>query len=81
MKHQDYMFGEVRKDGELICQIKGNYMGFCEFDGVRLWDRRDRDQHYHPVDAFPRGVPGVLQSDSTHREDSIALLMRTVTEA
>ena len=80
MKHQDYLHGEIRRDGEIVCKIKGNYMGYCEFDGVRLWDRRDRDQHFHPAET-PFDFEGVLPSDSTHRADSIALQMRTVAEA
>ena len=56
-------------------------MGYFEFDGVRLWDRRDKDSHFHPAAIPPDNLPGILESDSTNRADSIALMMRTVPEA
>ena len=77
-KTQDYFTGEIKKAGEVVCQIKGNYMGYFEFDGVRYWDRRDKDTHFHfPTDTEQDKLP----SDSTNREDSVALTMRTVAEA
>ena len=32
-KEQDYLTGEIVKDGKTVCKIQGNYMGFIDFDG------------------------------------------------
>ena len=56
-------------------------MGYFDFDGVRLWDRRDKDTHFHPAALPPDNLSGILPSDSTNRADSIALMMRTTAEA
>ena len=51
MKKQDFLQGEITKNGKKICQIDGNYNGYVDFDGVRYWDLRDDDQfpkHFKP---------------------------------
>ena len=40
-KAQDYFTGAIFVNGNKVCDIKGNYMGFIDFDGVRFWDVRD----------------------------------------
>lgn len=32
-REQDWITGEIIKDGERVCSITGNYMGFIDFDG------------------------------------------------
>ena len=38
---KDYFVGAIFKDDVKICEFKGNYMGYLDFDGVRYWDVRD----------------------------------------
>ena len=80
MRAQDYLWGNIEKDGKKICEITGNYMGYLEFDKVRYWDRRDQKNiHFQPrvEDAHPRPLP----SDSTLRTDGIYLKEKTIEEA
>jgi hypothetical protein len=37
-KSQDFFRGEILKDGKVVSEIRGNYMGFLDFDGERYWD-------------------------------------------
>lgn len=39
----------MTQNGKLICRIKGNYMGYVDFDGVRYWDARE----CLPIDMIP----------------------------
>ena len=59
-KTQDVLYGEIEKDGKVVCKIEGNYMGYIDFDGVRYWDLRDEEEnpkHFRPIwldsDALP----------------------------
>ena len=56
-------------------------MGHFDIDGVRLWDRRDKDQHFTPAALPPENLAGVLESDSVKRADSIALVTLPMDEA
>jgi len=40
--------GEISKDGKVVSEIRGNYMGWIEFDGVRYFDVREM-QNYKAV--------------------------------
>ena len=73
-KSQDYFDGEIKRAGETICKIRGNYMGYFDIDGVRYWDIRDKEAHFTPVDMSPDNIPDLLPSDSTKRTDSVAML-------
>ena len=71
-KKQDFIQGEIEKDGKKICSIEGNYMGYVDFDGVRYWDLRDEAQfpkHFKPDLAEANPLP----SDSTKRLDRMFL--------
>lgn len=66
MKKQDFIWGEIFKDGKKVCTIEGNYMGYMDFDKKRYWDLRDEEtfpKHFRPAEE----VPDVLPSDSTKR--------------
>jgi len=39
-KPQDFFKGEVLKDGKVVSNIYGNYVGFLDFDKERYWDVR-----------------------------------------
>jgi hypothetical protein len=57
----------VNKKKEI--DIYGNYMGYMDFNGVRLFDTREVSQFYYPI----RPAIKVLESDSRLREDSVVL--------
>lgn len=66
-KTQDYFSGQILKGQKVVSEIRGNYMGFIDFDKVRYYDIREK-QHIH----FPISAKGEasLPSDSTRRKDS-----------
>ncbi|MFN9904416.1 MAG: hypothetical protein ACK55Z_37705, partial [bacterium] len=37
---KDYFKGQILKDGKVVSELYGNYMGYIEFDGKRYWDVR-----------------------------------------
>jgi len=68
MKKQDFLWGEIFKNGKKVCTIEGNYMGFMDFDKKRYWDLRDEPtfrKHFVPDESVHNALP----SDSSHRED------------
>lgn len=67
---QDYFQGQITKADKPVCQFRGNYMGFIDFDGVRYWDIRERQAVHFPIQQ--KG-PSSLPSDSTKRKDSNTL--------
>jgi len=76
-KKQDYIWGEIKKDGKKVCEITGNYCGFLNFDNVRYWDYREKDKIHFPIEA----TEGCLESDARRRSDSCYLLTKPVDEA
>ena len=56
-------------------------MGYFDIDGVRYWDIRDKDAHFTPSEVHPENLPGRIPSDSTNRDDLIAMLTKTMEEA
>ena len=80
-KTQDYFDGEIKRGGQTVAKINGNYMGYFDIDGVRYWDIRDKDMFFTPAEMRPTNLPGVIPSDSTLRNDSIAMLNRPIEEA
>ena len=69
-KTQDYFEGHILKDGNPVCKVTGNYMGYMNFDNERYYDAREVDRVYYPLKAV--GEPS-LASDSTKRQDSVIL--------
>ena len=69
-KKQDYIWGEIFRDKERICEIEANYMGFFDFDKVRYWDIREKEKTWFKV---VNDDPDSLPSDSNRRTDVIAL--------
>eukprot|EP00347_Sterkiella_histriomuscorum_P010094 403338699 len=76
-KTQDYFVGEIYQNERKVSDIKGNYMGFMDFDGIRYWDLRDQ------IIYESQGKPLVLclPTDSRIRIDSQALLGGDVEQA
>lgn len=69
------------KNGEVVSELYGTYMGYLDFDGKRYYDTRDT-KNFDPV-AIPLtetatkilgSMPVVLESDASKRIDSQALL-------
>ena len=55
-------------------------MGYLDFDGVRYWDRREREGlNFKPRDEDVD--PHALESDASKRTDGILLADGTVEEA
>ena len=82
------MIGEISKDGKVVCEVRGNYMGWIEFDGVRYFDVREM-QNYKAVpipeewtcsDA-QNSLRKKLRSDATERLDCISFLAGDVEKA
>ena len=77
-KKQDYIWGEITQNGRRVCEIKGNYVGYLDFDDVRYWDYREIESLNYPI--IPMEAP-YLPSDARNRSDAIYLLNRTIEEA
>ncbi len=72
------MWGEILKDGKRISEITGNYLGYLDFDNVRYWDGRAKDQVYvemagEATDALP--------SQGSKRTDGRFYLSYSIEEA
>jgi hypothetical protein len=89
-KPKDYFGGEILKDGEVVCKIFGNYMGYIDIDDKRYWDVRDCCEGFEPVPIPQKelsnpdrlgSLPIVLPSDATKRIDSLALSQGNVEQA
>ena len=78
-KKQDFVWGEILQNGERICEIKGNYTGFVDFDEARYWDYREGSTVNYPIVNIDPAL--CLPSDSRHRTDGLFLLERPVEEA
>lgn len=67
-----------------VTQIRGTYLGYIEFDGVRYWDLRETQVQSVEGVSFEqqRGSDSfVLPSDCRLRKDSIDLRAERVEEA
>ena len=42
-KTQDYFEGHILKDGNHVCSVSGNYMGYMNFNNDRYYDAREVD--------------------------------------
>lgn len=67
----------IKKNGAKVCDVYGNYMGFCDINGVRYWDIRDVANY----DVVPVPLDQALPSDSRLRIDSKALLEGDIEQA
>ena len=48
-KTQDNFTGEILQFGQKIVDIRGNYMGYMDFNGVRYFDVRELEHYFFPV--------------------------------
>jgi hypothetical protein len=71
-KTQDYFAGQITVNGQKLCDVYGNYMGYMDFGGVRYYDVREASKVYFPLKAVQEKA---LESDSTKRMDSVTLAM------
>ena len=77
-KEQDWLTGEIVKNGKTVCRISGNYMGFIDFDGERYWDAREIDHWCTPLEDWEIDC---LPSDSSRRRDVTTLKIKSADEA
>ncbi|CAG9320769.1 KES1_4 [Blepharisma stoltei] len=71
----DYFDGMIVEEGKrIVSKLKGTYMGYMDFDGVRYWDARF-------IDPLPITQGVQLPSDSELREDLLLLRAGKVDEA
>ena len=61
-----------------MSEIYGNYNGFLDFDKVRYWDVRRKDDVFFPIAGED---PNSLPSQSTKRTDGRKFISLTVEEA
>ena len=78
-RKQDYVWGEIFKDGERVCEVSGNYMGYLDFDELRYWDGRDTDLISYPLAGECKDE--MLPSQASLRTDGRFLMSYTVEEA
>ena len=86
---KDYFSGQIMQNGQVVSEIYGTCMGFCDFDGKRYWDARymqnfiakpiPKTEKVNP--NLPSSLPVVLPSDCTNRADSVTLAEGDVEEA
>ena len=85
---KDYLVGEISKNGKVISEIRGNYMGWIEFDGERYFDVREMQNF--KASQIPESITcssaqnsfrKKLQSDATERLDCISFLGGDVEKA
>ena len=56
----------------------GNYNGYLDFDGVRYWDVREKDEFYFPIAGEE---PNSLPSQASKRTDGRFFISLPVVEA
>ena len=75
---QDFVWGQIHQNGEKVCEVIGNYNGYLDFDGVRYWDAREKDQIYFPIAGEE---PNSLPSQASKRTDGRFFISRPLEEA
>ena len=63
-KKQDYCWGEIHQNGEKVSEIVGNYRGWLDFDGLRYWDHRRKDD---VIFGIAGEAPDALPSQASRR--------------
>ena len=59
----------MARNGQKLCNIEGNYMGYMDFDGQRYFDLREQDVR----EVKPLDINKCLESDSRLRIDLVEL--------
>ena len=78
---KDYFRGQISLNGQVVSEMYGTCMGYCDFDGKRYWDARSMQNFIaKPIPkteqttaCLQKSIPLVLQSDCTNRPDSVTL--------
>ena len=74
-KPLDMINGWIKKGDKQVSTIRGNYMGFLNFDDERFWDLRESKLFDWKL------KPDSLESDAYKRIDTIALFEKEVERA
>ena len=77
---QHYFHGYITKNGAKLSEIKGTYAGYCDFDGVRYWDYREKNRVCYYVD-YEVPADQSLPSQSSKRTDGLFKKEKTIEEA
>ena len=77
-RKQDFVWGEIKKNGVKICEIEGNYLGYLDFDGLRYWDARETGIHF---ELAGEEVQNVLPSQASFRTDGRAKMSLPLEQA
>ena len=77
-RKQDFVWGEIHQNGKKIGECSGNYMGYLDFDDVRYWDAREKDQVFVPIAGEE---PDCLPSSSSLRTDGRFFISKSMEEA
>lgn len=77
-KKQDYTWGEIKQNGTRVSEVFANYNGWMDFDGVRYWDVREKDDVYFEIAGE---VPDCLPSQASRRTDGLTLLNCPIDQA
>lgn len=75
---QDYVWGEIKRNGEKVCEVVGSYCGYLDFDGVRYWDVREQDKIMFPLAGEELDS---LPSQGSKRTDGRYYISKTMEEA
>lgn len=78
-RKQDFVWGEIKKDGKKISEIEGNYMGYLDFDEVRYWDAREKGTVHFELAG--EELKNALPSQATLRTDGRAKISLPLAEA
>ena len=65
-RKQDFIWGEIHQDGKKVSEVTGNYNGYLDFDEVRYWDARVKDEILFPIAGEE---PQALPSQASKRTD------------
>ena len=85
----DYLTGQISKaDGTVVSTLRGNYMGYLDFDSTRYFDLREiKNYNTRPISETTKttemsnSLPLRLASDCTLRPDVVSLIASQVDQA
>ena len=57
MRKNDFIYGEIHRNGEKVSEISGNYMGHLDIDDKRFWDARDENVFFNIACEAENSLP------------------------
>ena len=77
-RKQDFAWGEIHLNKKKVSDVTGNYNGYLDFDSIRYWDVREKDQIFFPVAGED---PNSLPSQASKRTDGRFFISKPLEEA